>query len=485
MRVSLLFFAISLLPLSLVRAQEWHNLDFESPDNQMTQLPENWQHSRLLDSAILVKVPTVSGQAILLQGPFSDRNSGYAFQEVEVEYPALTQFKVTSRIKTEEVSGEGAYLYAYGKRGEEYLGYTVSDTMSGTQEWSTVSFTFIGDPRMEKIRLGCYLGGAGKAWFDDLKWEQIPFPEPELSAEASIYLDSFFLTVSTLALDKERFDWKLLREEVELLAGKAETIADTYPAIRYCLSKINKHSRFIDPRQAALWSSGGNSEDNPVLPPVEYSHGYHIDEDIAYLSMPGIGSGHQPTLVSFADSLQSLIASLDGPHIKSWVVDLRNNTGGNCWPMLAGIGPLLGDGICGFFMNRDGSNAVDWSYREGSSYNGEYAATTVSNTPYQLQQRPRRIAVLTGPQTASSGEITTIAFRGLPQVQSFGQPTAGYSTTNATIRLPDGAILLLTVSIYGDRNKVPFSEQIHPDVLVTEKEGEDLTLQEALRWLRE
>ncbi|MEM7573527.1 MAG: S41 family peptidase [Bacteroidota bacterium] len=485
MRNYLLLLVISSLPLAFAQAQEWLNLDFESPENQLTQLPENWQHGRLIDSTILVKAPAVEGQAILLQGPFSDRNSGYAYQEAKVEYPALTQFKVTGRIKTQDVSGEGAYLYAYGKQGDAYLGYTLSDTINGTKDWSTVSFTFVGDPRMEKIRLGCYLGGSGKAWFDDLKWEQLPFSEPKLSADASIYLDSFFHTVSTLALDKESFDWKLLREEAELLSGNAEIPEDTYAAIRYCLGKINKHSRFIDPRQAALWASGGNSEDNPVLPPIEYCHGYRVDEDIAYLSMPGLGSGHQPTLTSFADSLQQLIASLDGPQIKGWVVDLRNNTGGNCWPMLAGIGPLLGEGICGYFMDRDGSNAVDWSYREGSSFNGEYAATTVSDTPYQLQQPLKRIAVLTGPQTASSGEITAIAFRGLPQVQSFGQPTAGYSTTNATIRLPDGAMLLLTISIYGDRNKVPFGEQIYPDVLVAEQEGEDLPLLEALHWLRE
>ena len=43
------------------------------------------------------------------------------------------------------------------------------------------------------------------------------------------------------------------------------------------------------------------------------------------------------------DSLQLAIAALQDKGACAWLVDLRLNGGGNVWPMLAGIGPLLGD----------------------------------------------------------------------------------------------------------------------------------------------
>ena len=33
--------------------------------------------------------------------------------------------------------------------------------------------------------------------------------------------------------------------------------------------------------------------------------------------------------------------------------DLRGNIGGNMWPMIAGVGPILGDGIIGWIVYYD------------------------------------------------------------------------------------------------------------------------------------
>jgi C-terminal processing protease CtpA/Prc len=107
----------------------------------------------------------------------------------------------------------------------------------------------------------------------------------------------------------------------------------------------------------------------------------------------------------------------------------------------------------------------------------------VTGPAYILKAKGVRIAVLTGPQTASSGEVTTIAFREKDNARSFGQPTAGYSTTNTNIMMSDNAMLLLTISIYGDRNKNAYGEEVVPDVIVEPKEGEDAALDAAVKWL--
>jgi carboxyl-terminal processing protease len=151
--------------------------------------------------------------------------------------------------------------------------------------------------------------------------------------------------------------------------------------------------------------------------------------------------------------------------------------------MLAGVGPLLGEDVCGYFMDRDGGNPDSWAYRDGTSYQGYFAEATVTGPAYILKAKGVRIAVLTGPQTASSGEVTTIAFREKDNARSFGQPTAGYSTTNTNIMMSDNAMLLLTISIYGDRNKNAYGEEVVPDVIVEPKEGEDAALDAAVKWL--
>ena len=49
--------------------------------------------------------------------------------------------------------------------------------------------------------------------------------------------------------------------------------------------------------------------------------------------------------------IQDQIKIMDHPYNIGWIVDLRGNGGGNMWPMLAGIGPILGEGIAGYFID--------------------------------------------------------------------------------------------------------------------------------------
>ena len=62
---------------------------------------------------------------------------------------------------------------------------------------------------------------------------------------------------------------------------------------------------------------------------------------------------------AFADAIQAAIRQADRAELAGWIVDLRGNTGGNMWPMLAGFGPVLGEGTAGFFIDPDGVG-VPW-----------------------------------------------------------------------------------------------------------------------------
>ena len=49
----------------------------------------------------------------------------------------------------------------------------------------------------------------------------------------------------------------------------------------------------------------------------------------------------------YANMLHAIAASLETSKPSGWMVDLRGNGGGNMWPMRAGIGFALGEGVAG------------------------------------------------------------------------------------------------------------------------------------------
>ncbi|RSZ61180.1 hypothetical protein EAH68_14595 [Corynebacterium hylobatis] len=72
-----------------------------------------------------------------------------------------------------------------------------------------------------------------------------------------------------------------------------------------------------------------------------------------------------------------------------------------------------------------------------------------------------------------------LAFRGLDNARSFGVPTAGYTTGNMVVTMPDQAQMMLTVAQVKDRTGEIFNDTaIQPD----EVSGDD-PMDEARNWL--
>ncbi len=104
-------------------------------------------------------------------------------------------------------------------------------------------------------------------------------------------------------------------------------------------------------------------------------------------------------------------------------------------------------------------------------------------TPAKLESA--WVAVLTGPNTASSGEAVTIAFRGRQNTRSFGLPTNGLSTANGTFPLPDGAMILLTTAIEVDRTGRRYGGKIDPDERQeSASKDNDAAMTAATEWLK-
>ena len=62
--------------------------------------------------------------------------------------------------------------------------------------------------------------------------------------------------------------------------------------------------------------------------------------------MPGFASISDSIRAAFATNTQQKIKDLDTKNnICAWIIDMRDDDGGSGPPMIAGLGPILGEGV--------------------------------------------------------------------------------------------------------------------------------------------
>jgi carboxyl-terminal processing protease len=200
------------------------------------------------------------------------------------------------------------------------------------------------------------------------------------------------------------------------------------------------------------------------------------DETTTTIVLPPLGSVSDELQQDYARTVADGIAgATQGTY--GWIIDLRGNTGGNMYPMLSGVSALLPNGTAFTFRTRTGlSPSVD-VHDDGVGV----GATTVSvGDQPKIMGKP--VAVLQDTMTASSGEAVATAFRGLEHVESFGTTSHGYTSGNSSRTLFDGAEVILTESVYVDRNGVNLNEEpITPDHPTTTAAAHE----QARQWLQQ
>ena len=158
------------------------------------------------------------------------------------------------------------------------------------------------------------------------------------------------------------------------------------------------------------------------------------------------------------DYATALADALGAEGVCGVVVDLRDNGGGDMGPMLAGLSPLLPDGTVTSLVIQGAT--TDVTLKDGAISGG--------GTPTSVGARDKLdvpVAVLTSSTTASSGEQTLLAFRGLGNVRVFGAPTRGYASVNQEYPLYTGRTMVLTTGTSQARTGERFGEEpIAPDV---------------------
>jgi C-terminal processing protease CtpA/Prc len=187
-----------------------------------------------------------------------------------------------------------------------------------------------------------------------------------------------------------------------------------------------------------------------------------VEGAYGYVSIPSFSSGSDEANNEFATVLQAKIAEIDQQQPCGWIIDLRTNYGGSMWPMIAGVGPILGEGVFGENIQADGGTIV-WLYEDGQGWWGDELLAQTNAQPVELHEELPPTAILLGRGTASAGEAVAIAFKGRPNTRFFGQATAGLTTAPEPYILSDGAIIFLSDSYMGDRNGRAYTSNVAPN----------------------
>jgi C-terminal processing protease CtpA/Prc len=194
--------------------------------------------------------------------------------------------------------------------------------------------------------------------------------------------------------------------------------------------------------------------------------------------------------VAYATLVQRRIKTLDQNNACGWIIDVRRNPGGDIWSYLAAIGPILGEGDVGGFVYHDGRRET-WSYRsDGVYWDGNLRSESEIDGPvYQLKRAMPPVALLTSPETQAAAELAVVAFRGRPDVRTFGEATRGQPMLITHTELSDGANLFVSGAFSFDRDGNLYDGSLAPDVSVQTDwtqfaADQDPVVQAALTWLQ-
>jgi carboxyl-terminal processing protease len=277
------------------------------------------------------------------------------------------------------------------------------------------------------------------------------------------YLTEVLDAVEEQAYYADRVDWDQWRADAEVEAVTAQVTADTYTFVQRLLNELgDDHSFFVSP-------PSGDGEAVVEIPFVAPAGAVDADS-IGWLNLPAYASD-DIWGAEYVDAAHDVLAAA----ACGWIVDLRFNGGGNLYPMLAALAPLLGPGPLLGYRDRHG-RTDSWTIDD----DGTVVATGWPPPPRTDHIRfivGSPIAVLHGPGTASSGEGVVMALRGRPGVRSFGLPTAGVPTGNLGVEFSDGSVIYLTVAVGVDFAGDVHETAIEPDVPASG------TAQEAQVWL--
>lgn len=363
------------------------------------------------------------------------------------------------------VASDGA-IWLRADRGTEPLAFTTSAGQPSNVSTGGVerSIALLVPDGADVLAFGVVMSGAGTITATDIRIG-VHMKHDRVDSDALAVLDEALSIVSGNALYAGEVDWE---RESEALRTKFRSIGGTrdsaYLLIRELLSQLkDRHSFFMMPEEVVRFERSGVERGESKV--------HLIDDGIGYIRIDGYVGVDAARSQEFSRRVSRQIEGVAPSVSNGWILDLRQNSGGNMWPMLSALSSFLGHAPLGFFQDREGTSSP-WLLEDSE---GEAA----------IDLQESRVAVLVGSRTASSGEALALAFRGRPNSMSFGKRTAGLATGNTVFKLRDGSQILLTTSLLLDRGLDSHVLGVVPDEIVEHSATDDEELfRRTINWLK-
>lgn len=453
------------------------NGTFEQSDAEGN--PESWSLQVRGLSVDLDDATTGSGGKALRISDTGSGGSALIKQEFDLGSSGFSGAMLRGRIRTRGIAPSATLVAILeGPEGRIFMDDMSDRVVRDDTEWQEYRVYIPAAEDAHSLTVGALVIGTGIAWFDDL--ELI-----DDSQNASMDLDARAYVLDALSIMREHYlhagevDWDRVREAaLESLSDDASR-EQAHAVVSMMIEDLNDpHASFVRPPR----SNSSKRKQLETFKPVTTEMAI---ERIALIRVPSVpGSTAEKARVAFAETAHKALKSIDSPALCGWIVDLRDNTGGNMWPMLAAIGPIAGPGVLGQFIGPEGENVTKWTYGDGAALvsTGDEAIERIAVTTkaFQPGNPDLPVAVLVSGRTSSSGEATAIAFIGRENTRHFGSETGGLTTANNGYPLSDGARVVFPIGYMADRH----GNIHHPGVKPDETVSSDGASEAAVAWIQ-
>lgn len=310
----------------------------------------------------------------------------------------------------------------------------------------------------------------------------------------SVFYKELFSALKTGYIDKKTIDWSAVESETWQTVKQFNSFENSLNEIKPLFDKIAANHCIVFYNQKKYTAT------TKKIPNESYSEQWLkkygtkpnfeakvLDDKFGYILIPGMlffdtSAGN---INKIAQPLYNQIAELKTKNkIDGWIIDLRFNTGGNATPMLLSLYDLLGNNNVWGTLDVNKKQTLKYKLKDGEYLDGSKDVAYVN--PKGALLDTAKVAVITGIVTASSGEVTALAFKDRANTVFIGEPTYGATTGNVSWPLPFNITMALTTSYDSDRNG-NYYEKIIPDVLVSRQDNfdnllVDKNIQEAIKF---
>lgn len=291
-----------------------------------------------------------------------------------------------------------------------------------------------------------------------------------------IFSDSLFYALENNYLHKKTIDWNKAKTQYLKERLNSNTFMEAFYGFQAFFDSIdcNHCQVFHDKGFVKGTSKPLLYEDYSYEFGKKHSEGVEfsvskLKDKYGYVEVPGM---FYPNLSKdstdvISQKMYDQIVELDkNNNLKGWILDLRFNTGGDAYLMLAALYHFLGDRIVYTGLDANMNIISVNQLKVGKFISGETIEREINAHSKPDLNVP--VTIIMGNWTASAGEDVVVGFTDRKNVITIGEPTYGYLTGNDMYKLPFNAQAALTVSYIADMHG-KYNVNLNPDILIKEE----------------